>query len=563
MNDALITLLKAHVRARSRRVTRAFSTPRKTLLSLLVIFLAFVWTGQTVASMLMREPSPPVVFRNWVAALLAGWTLWHFLRVAWKRPDTPIEWSTAEEAQIVAGPFTARQQLLYRFLMILTATLPKAVLTILILWPDLSFISPVGLIASLVCLELVRMLMDVATCCLSTRGYRWYRISVVAAAAVIAVLFSATNGFHTFSETARIPTETLVSNQASLVLNSVFENRIAATLLFPFVCAADVVAGLGSTASLTAKVSSLGGTLALLAWLICLLEDVWCRNIIRRERDLWREWRCETGDQSAIAPTVPWRHRSPIAQTVSEPRLPAISCCGPVMWRQWQRAVRYRGSLLISMAIPAVLMSPAAFKIPDPSTAFCFILASTLFYTFVLLPEAIKFDFRLDSDHLVQLKLLPMTAARITLGQLATPVVLGSLFQVILLVGVGVYRSVDPALVGIGLILCLPLTVLFVALDNLVFLLYPHRPTQEGFEAFLRTILKFTGKMLLIALSLLSLLLWAPAAAAITAVLPFPVSVAGVFLAGIVFGIIALAAGAVGCVISAFRRFDPSLHALG
>ena len=102
-----------------------------------------------------------------------------------------------------------------------------------------------------------------------------------------------------------------------------------------------------------------------------------------------------------------------------------------------------------------------------------------------------------------------------------------------------------------------------VALDNLVFLLYPHRPTQEGFEAFLRTILKFTGKMLLIALSLLSLLLWAPAAAAITAVLPFHVSVAGVFLAGIVFGIIALAAGAVGCVISAFRRFDPSLHALG
>ena len=56
----------------------------------------------------------------------------------------------------------------------------------------------------------------------------------------------------------------------------------------------------------------------------------------------------------------------------------------------------------------------------------------------------------------------------------------------------------------------LPLTVVFVALDNLVFLLYPHRPTQEGFEAFLRTILKFTGKSLLLVLAGAFLVIWAP-----------------------------------------------------
>ncbi|MEZ6059155.1 MAG: hypothetical protein R3C19_02220 [Planctomycetaceae bacterium] len=547
MHHALTTLLKAHGRARLRRLTLAFSTPRRTLLSLLIVFLAVVWTGQTVASMLMREPSPPEVFRNWLAAVLAGWTVWHVLRVAWKRPETAIEWSAAEEAQIVAGPFSAREQLVYRFLVILTATLPKALLTILILWPDLSWVSPIGLVAALVGLELFRMLMDVATCCLSRRGYQSYRLAVFGAAIAAAVFFP-------LEATVRNPdaaagsTAQLQMNPATVIVSSLLSNPAVKPIAFPFLRAAEFIAGQGSRAALAVTFFAMIATLATMAMTIIALESAWRRQQIRSERELWR---LSAGSSNSARPMA-----------AADGRLPRVPWCGPVMWRQWRRVLQYKGSLLISMAIPALLMSPAALSIPDASTAFGFVLASTLFYTFVLLPEAIKFDFRLDSDHMVQLKLLPMTAARITIGQLATPVVLGSLFQVVVLSAVGFYRSVDPLLVVVGLALCLPLTVLFVALDNLVFLLYPHRPTQEGFEAFLRTILKFTGKMLLITLFLLSLVAWAPAAAAIASALPFHASVASVFVPGVIAGIVALALAATACVTSAFRRFDPSLHGL-
>jgi hypothetical protein len=157
----------------------AFSTPRRTLLSLLVLVLAIVWTGQTVASMLLRDPYAPDVFRRWVAVPLFAWFLWHVVRVAWKRPESAIEWSDEEAALIVGGPFSVREQLAYRFVVILTATLPKALLTIFVLLPDLSWCSPIGLILALVGLELFRMVMDIGTCCLSNTAYRRYRVTVV------------------------------------------------------------------------------------------------------------------------------------------------------------------------------------------------------------------------------------------------------------------------------------------------------------------------------------------------------------------------------------------------
>jgi hypothetical protein len=122
---------------------------------------------------------------------------------------------------------------------------------------------------------------------------------------------------------------------------------------------------------------------------------------------------------------------------------------------------------------------------------------------------------------------------------------------------------VDTQLIVAAVLFSVPLTVLFVALDNLVFLLYPHRPTQEGFAAFLRTILKFTGKSVLMAMFAGTLLAWAPLSASITAVSGLTFSPALVFAVGILLGITTLATTTVACVVSAFRRFDISLHGIG
>ena len=551
MPTALLALFKAHSRARWRRLQTAFSTPRRTLLSLLVLVLVIVWTGQTVASVLLRNAYDPDVFRRWVAVPLFAWFLWHIVRVAWKRPGTAIEWSDEEAELIVGGPFSVREQLAYRFVVILTATLPKAMLTFLVLLPDLSWCSPIGLILALVGLELFRMVMDIGTCCLNNSNYRRYRVAVVVLIGLLAFAcrlpeVPASTGTSTADIVAQARNQ-----QASHYVDSLLQNEIVATFAVPFLWAADVIAAHGTIASLTGKMAVMLVSLAAMAWLITVLESLWRRNTIRHERELWGG--PDHVDPAALATATAQHNRTFV--------LPKIPFCGPLVWRQYRRAMQYRGSLLISMAIPVLLLSPSLFSIANPIVAFLLVVSGALFYTFVLLPEAIKFDFRLDSDHLCQLKQLPMTPTRVVLGQLAIPIGMAFVFQATIFVTAGMYRSIDWSLILAATALSLPLTILFVALDNLTFLLYPHRPTQEGFEAFLRTILKFTGKSVLLALFAAAIFVWAPLAANIATGFGLD-SPRWVFATGLLVGICGLGTAAVGSVISAFRRFDVSLHGI-
>jgi hypothetical protein len=549
MPTVLMILLTSHVRARLRRLTIAFSTPRRIMLSMLILALVVVWTGQTVVSMMLRTPYAPDVFRIWVAVPLFAWFVWHIVRVAWKRPDTAIEWSEAEEALIVAGPFSAQQQLAYRFSVILTATLPKAVLTILVLLPDLSWSSPAGLILALVGLETFRMVMDIGTSCLSNRVYQGFRVGVVALLSLTAMTCQLQPD-RQIDAVAIVQVDQLVRVEgATQYLQSLVQQETVSIVAFPFLCVADVITAQGSTSSLITKSIGMVAVLLAMSWLIYILESMWHKTRLQRER---RQW------QSALSLQTPL-----VTSAGGDHRLPRIPLCGPLVWRQCRRALRHGGSLLISMAIPALMLSPFLTSVKNPGLAFLVIVCGALFYSFVLLPEAIKFDFRLDSDHLCQLKLLPMTPTRIVFGQLATPVLLACLFQTAIFVAAGVYRSVDPQLIVAAVVFSLPLTVLFVALDNLVFLLYPHRPTQEGFAAFVRTILKFTGKSVLMALFAAAIMVWAPLSAAITALTPFATSTSLVFAVGILLGVTALAGTAVAGVVSAFGRFDVSLHGIG
>ena len=525
----------------------AFSTPRRTLLSLLVLVLAIVWTGQTVASMLLRDPYAPDVFRRWVAVPLFAWFLWHVVRVAWKRPESAIEWSDEEAALIVGGPFSVREQLAYRFVLILTATLPKALLTIFVLLPDLSWCSPIGLILALVGLELFRMVMDIGTCCLSTTAYRRYRVTVVLMSGLLAFVcqppeVSTATGTSTVEIIAQARTQ-----QGSHYIDSLLQNEVVAIFAVPFLWAADVIAAQGTIVSLSGKITAMTLTLVAMAWLVMVLESVWRRTLLQRERALWGG----PGGVERIADNA--SHETSL--------LPGIPCCGPLVWRQYRSAMRFRGSLLISMAIPALLLCPSLVTVANPVVAFLLVVSGALFYTFVLLPEAIKFDFRLDSDHLCLLKQLPMTPTRVVLGQLAVPVTMAVLFQGAVFLAAGMYRSIDWSLILAATALSLPLTILFVALDNLTFRLDPHRPTQEGLEAFLRTVLKFTGKSVLLALFAGAIFLWAPIAAAIAEGIGLNSS-RSVFGAGLLLGISSLATATVGSVVAAFRRFDVSLHGM-
>lgn len=547
MNPSLPLLFRFFLKARVRRIKAAVSSPRRILSTLLVALLALAWVGQTLASMLLREPFAEDSFRRWIALPFAAWFCWHIVRVAWKRPDEAIEWSPEEESLIVGGPFARHEILLYRFGVICTATLPKAALTTLVLWPDLTLAGACALTASLVLLELFRMVVDLAAGCLSKAVYLKFRVALLLLiAAGCAWQYQLCQSALMVAERQAVQ-ELSVAQEWSIIGQAVFQNPFLQKFLVPFFWMADLVATSGSTTQLFLQALIFAWLMVVSAWAIVRLHAA--HEEIRVAEDA-RDWKSRP------------RRRGVLAQR-KQAGLPAcqrLSPMGILAWRQFKRAHRFAGSLLISMGIPAMLSCLPLFSVPNATVAFVAVVCGLLFYTFVLLPEAIKFDFRLDTDHLNQLKMLPISSWKLVLGQLLAPTVLATLFQAVVIVFAGVYRSIHPTMIVSAVAITVPLTVLFVALDNLVFLMYPHRPAQEGFEAFLRTILKFTGKSLLMVLAGAVLVFWAPLASRMAATLH--VSTATVFYFGIAAGLTLTAAVSLRSVVRAFERFDVSLDGI-
>ena len=146
----------------------------------------------------------------------------------------------------------------------------------------------------------------------------------------------------------------------------------------------------------------------------------------------------------------------------------------------------------------------------DPVVTMLNVAGSLALFSLLLLPAALRFDFRRDVDRMALLKTLPISPAGVVIGQLIVPVVIASVFQLlVLIVWPPGLRPLHPGYVLSAWLLLIPTNVLVFAMDNLIFLLYPHRPNQEGLEIFLRTTLTFTAKGLMFALALTLAAGWA------------------------------------------------------
>jgi hypothetical protein len=242
-------------------------------------------------------------------------------------------------------------------------------------------------------------------------------------------------------------------------------------------------------------------------------------------------------------------------------RIPHWSGAGALAWRQLIGARRHWSSLLVAMIAPAVLASSPGFVIADPYIAFLATTGTLAFYTFLLLPTALRFDFRRDLDRLATLKGLPITPAAAVVGQTLAPVLIATSFQSAVLAFATAVQSLPPHLLFMAMLVMIPLNVLVFGLDNLIYLLYPYRVQQEGLEIFLRTMLTFTGKGLLFAVGLAVMSAWGFAAAILTSGISHwmgsPFITYTVFIGGMIAGSSFLAAIVLYGLCRTYRSINP------
>ncbi len=557
LHPALLQLLIVRLTARVRRVRRRFLTGRRFGLSMLAAVLLVVWFGNALLTILFREPTDAEAFQRLLPLALMAYALWHLLKVAWKKPANAIEWAAVEMKRINGGPFSRRDVLLYRLAGIFITSILKAGCVSLLLLPDLPRWPAgfVGLLLALCFIEVVRMTAEITAHGISDRCYQWMRAALIVAtgaAAGLALLFVVA------ADSGRATGTLACLEYLDSLLNAVLwmkETELGRVIAAPFNVLTHVILADNVSADTLGQLAAALAMLAAGVLAVFQLDRVLFKLKARAERDAYRPSEVRTVRTDGTTPE----------KIVTLPKIRWLAGMGPVIWRQVLCARQHAFGIALAFAIPAVLAILPLFQPLDPTTTLVNVTLGVVFYSAVLLPAALKFDFRRDFERLSLLKGLPIRTEAVVLGQIATPVILAGLFQFVVLGVTYLFRPFPlPDLLAVILIL-LPLNVFIFAVENLIFILSPYRLRQEGIEVFLRTTLVFTAKFLLFVAGLVIVFLWLGLAQQFTSSIPSLeaiVSFRAIFVSGIWLMSCTGAVAFTALLVRTFRRFDPSLHSL-
>ena len=514
--------------------------------------LAILWLGNAAMTVWLREAATPGTLRAFLSLGLVAYATWHFAKAAFFRPESPFDWTPAERDQLAAMPLLPLDLVAYQVASVTVTTILKAGLFTVLLLPDLRSLPLgfAGLLLAMLALEMLRMAVDTAAWGMGRAAFFVYRTVVVAG--LVAAGFAAGEVATRANAFARIdPGEGVLDRLLEVLVQ--LNASVFGYVALPFRPFIDLIlAESVTTANVRLAVAALAGVLAMAAAVIALYAAM-DRRVARRERATYQPPQSEGASTS-----------NPAVRRSTKIRLQRIPHCGgagALAWRQLVGARRHWGSLLTAMIAPAILTCGPLFVIADPYIAFLSTVATLAFYTFLLLPTALRFDFRRDFERLAILKGLPIRPAAAVLGQTLAPVLIATLFQTAVLAVAIFARSLAPHHLVTAMLVMIPLNVFVFALDNLIFLLYPHRVQQEGLEIFFRTMLTFTAKGLLFAAGLAAMAGWGFAAAALTRAIsswaPSHVDAYAVFAAGMIAGPTLLAMLVLFGLCHAYRVMDP------
>lgn len=181
--------------------------------------------------------------------------------------------------------------------------------------------------------------------------------------------------------------------------------------------------------------------------------------------------------------------------------LPWLGGVGPIVWRQVRALSRLKGGLgwlLIPLGMAFAIGGYIAF---DPAQGALQTIAVIVVLTSVFLPGLLPFDFRGDLKGLTALKMMPLKPWSVVLGQLVVPVVLLSGFQLLALSALILHDFQVVSSVLLTMCFLLPTNTIIIALENLIFLLYPYRVAEFDMQATVRRIVMLMAKFCVIFLT--------------------------------------------------------------
>lgn len=491
------------VRARLNGLLERIRTPKRRGLVLLSLLLGCVWIGQAIAGILFRPPADPADIRFWVPAAMVVYCLYHLVKILTRTPESAFEW-TAEETELLHGaPLTRLQIITYRLRSIVTAAIAKSACFAIVMSPDVPSIplAMIGMLGALMMIDFFRLCVGMAVNAMTQRE-RWLcRIGFVAPliGLVAWTMLSCLTNMSADGSPAQFSVSLMFSTSRTLL--GLLATEPLSWLLMPFQMFSRLIFADGNASHTI--ISGIYATLLLGISLLGLLGfDHFCQLRLRSlEADQWHRAtsRALTNERGGNTGTK--------IHKVSTPWF--LAGAGPIAWRQILGAWHHRGAVRFALLIPTLLCCLPMFADADSGIMIMNVGASLVFYTFLLLPSGLILDYRRDIDRMTVLKSLPISPWALTIGQLATPVLLASTFQIVVLVVGVLVQSITPVQAGVAFLVLIPFNVLNFALENYLFMLSPFRRNEEGVMVFVRTILTFTAKGIMFGIAFAITICWA------------------------------------------------------
>jgi hypothetical protein len=458
MDARLVKLLLLRLRGGVRQRLKELKTPRGLLF--LLVTLAVIALLMIQPAALPSNPFGSLFTRDSAQlreqasqympiGLLAG-----FLLTVLVSPSPGLYFNLAEINLLFGGPFTRRSVLLYKLGGYAFGVLLSSLLIALLL-PASAFTPASTFLGSFLTLLFIQLL-TVAAGLLGQVSMKCGFARVKCSHAVIAVivLLAVTGGY---------PAD--VSGGLAVAFAQ-FQASFGGTLLLaPFHVYAHIFLAQSNYPELLAwAMLGLAMNLGLVAAVIRLDRHAY-EPSTAASLELHQRWdRARRGG-------LPWGAQPRIVRSSRSPAM--LGGIGPIAWRQMLSAIRVSRNALLTFLAIAIVAGPLL--VIASSDISIWSLAAGVFVAAVfVLPRTLVFDFRSDLQTLQNFKALPLPAWKISLGQLAAPVLLTSLIEGVLLISTAIFTENQTRgfLTGIGLFL-LPFNMLLYEAENLFFLLFP------------------------------------------------------------------------------------------
>ena len=479
MNRALWLLMGLQMRGWLRYLGRNLRTIRGALLALVGIGVFVPWILTVLFAPSITGIETTQLGRFGPAVLL----LYCVVNVVFSSHERAIYFSPAEIQFLFTGPFTRRQILAYKLCLTLIVSVPLSLLMSAVVRVQHGWW--VGVLLGLALVSVFMQLFSMALGLLAgavgehfySRG-RWVvGLAVVGAAGFVALQVGAWNSPEAIARLG----ETVFDSQAWHIIS------------WPLQAFFDVMRAQRSD-DLLAPLGVASAVVLLLVFGLFALDAHYLEASAAASSRLYARIQRLRGKQVTVeAPTSPSR------ATFAVPTFPYWGGIGPIFWRQLTSAIRGMGRVLFILFVFCISFGgPMLASGLGNGDTFVPMIAGVGVWLSVFLTTLVPFDFRGDIDRIGALKTLPIVPWRLAVGQLLAPTLVLTLMQWVIVAGCAILAPAQ-WLILLGIALYVPAyCFLLIAIDNLLFLLFPVRimaATPGDFQAMGRNVLLTFGKI--------------------------------------------------------------------